>query len=103
MAAQALDDLYLAYLQNAIGTRALDLHAFDEWSQREPQVKRAQIICTTLMGPISLSLRLVDDAGVPALIDTVLIDALAKHLHLRLGWQRAMLGRSGSGCDAMAL
>src|SRR5919199_1691786 len=39
--AQGLDELYLAYLRDQIGTRALDLHALDEWSQHEAQIERA--------------------------------------------------------------
>lgn len=91
---EALDDLYLAYLQNQWMTRALDLAALDEWGVRESQIRRAGAVCTLLMGPISLALRLVDDDGRPALVDDVMVDALSKHLYLRLQWLQTMLGRS---------
>ena len=90
-AVESFDDLYLAYLKNQIGTRALELHALDEWAQREAQIRRAQLVSTVLMGPISLALRLVDDDGLPALINGTTVDALSKHLYLRLQWQHATL------------
>jgi hypothetical protein len=90
----ALDDLYVAYLQDRATTRALDLAALDEWTQREPQIKRAEVVSTILMGPISLALRLIDDEARPALMNEVLVDALAKHLHLRVQWQQQVLARS---------
>ena len=93
-AAAALDDLYLAYLRNRWETRALSLEALDDWGQREAQVRRAEVVSTVLMGPISMALRLVDDEGLPALDDEVAVDALAKHLSLRLQWQQRTLGRS---------
>lgn len=91
---KALDGLYLAYLQNQWPTRALDLAALDEWTARESQVRRAQAVSTLLMGPVSLALRLVDEAGRPALVDNVIVDALVKHLYLRLRWQHAVIGRT---------
>ncbi len=93
-ASDALDDLYLAYLQNQWMTRALDLAALDEWTIRDAQIRRASAVCTLLMGPISLALRLVDDDGRPALVDDVMVDALSKHLHLRLHWLQTTIGRS---------
>ena len=93
-AAEAISDLYLMYLQNRTATRALDLHLFDTWPQREAQVRRAQAVSTVLMGPISLALRLLDDEDRPMLTDNTVVDALAKHLYLRLQWQRATVGRS---------
>jgi hypothetical protein len=95
-AASAYDELYLAYLQDQTATRALNLGAFTEWSARELHIKRADAICTTLMGPISAALRLVDDEGVPALNDIDAVDALAKHLCLRLQWQYSMVGHTAT-------
>ena len=92
----ALDDLYLAYLQDRASTRALDLAALDGWTERAAQIKRAECVSTVLMGPISLALRLVDADGQPALGSPVLVDALGKHLYLRLQWQ--MLVRRGARC-----
>ncbi len=93
----ALDDLYLAYLQDRAATRSLDLAALDAWAQREVQVKRAECVSTLLMGPISLALRLVDDDAQPALGSRVLVDALAKHVYLRLQWQHMQV-RRGARC-----
>ncbi len=90
----SLDDLYLAYLRNDVESRALDLAALDDWNLREAQIKRAEAISTMLMGPISLALRLVDEDGTPALVDGLLIDALVKHLYLRLQWLQGVIGRS---------
>jgi hypothetical protein len=90
----ALDDLYVEYLQNRWATRALRLRALDEWSQREAQVRRADVLAPLVMGPISTALRLIDGDGVPALLDEQSVDAIAKHLHLRLCWLQAMVGRS---------
>ena len=94
VALEELDDLYVAYLRNDAATRALDLAALDEWVLREAQIKRAEAVGTLLMGPISLALRLVDEDSLPALMDRVLVDALAKHVHLRLQWQQGAVGRS---------
>lgn len=92
---QSLDELYLAYLRNRIGTRSLDLLVFEGWASREAQAKRAQAVCTMLMGPVSLALRLVDADSVPVLEDMTIVDALAKHLYLRLSWLHSRLRRDG--------
>jgi hypothetical protein len=84
----ALDDLYLAFLQDRFASRALDLAALDLWAQREPQIKRALAVSTVIMGPISAALRLADHEGQTALTNAMLVDALAKHLCLRLEWQQ---------------
>ncbi len=89
-----LDALYLAYLQDRSATRALDLAAMDEWTQREAQIKRAELVSTVIMGPISTALRLVDEDGRTALSSTTLVDALAKHLYLRLQWQQSVVART---------
>jgi hypothetical protein len=93
-ATAALDDLYLAYLENDASTRALDLAALDEWGQREARIRRAEAVSTVLMGPVSLALRLVDRKDQPALNDGVIVDALSKHLNLRLQWQETFVERS---------
>ena len=89
----ALDELYAAYLQNHWATRALSLRALADWPQRERQVKRAEVLAPLVMGPVSTALRLTDGDGVPALFDDLVVDAIAKHLHLRLGWLQATFGR----------
>ena len=92
-AVAGLDDLYLSYLQDQVGAGAVALHALAAWGSYEGQIRRAQALSTVLMGPISLSLRLIDDDGLAAMSDAVLIDALAKHLHLRLRWLQSRLER----------
>lgn len=89
----ALDDLYLAYLQNDVASRALSLVGLESWGQYQPVLKRAEALSMVVMGPISLALRLVDDSGRTALTDVVVVDALAKHLYLRLRWQQSVVGR----------
>jgi hypothetical protein len=93
-AARTYDDLYLAYLEDQTTTRAISLLAFTEWAARETPIRRADAVCTTLMGPISTAIRLVSDDGVAAINRLDALDALAKHLCLRLEWQHAMVGRS---------
>ena len=88
-----LDDLYLAYLKGPVGARAVGLQAFAAWGPYEAQIRRAQALSTVLMGPISLSLRLVDDDGLAAISDATLVDALTKHLHLRLSWLQSRIER----------
>lgn len=90
----ALDDLYLAYLEDRFDSRMLDLAALDLWSQREAQIKRAQAVSTVLMGPISAAVRLADEEGRTALTNEMLVDALAKHLCLRLEWQYDVVSRA---------
>ncbi len=90
----ALDELYLAYLQDRHATRAIDLAALDEWTEHEAQLKRADAVSAVLMGPISLSLRLADEQGRTALTNAMLVDAVVKHLYLRLRWQHAVLSRA---------
>ncbi len=90
----ALDDLYVAYLQDRWATRALSLRAIDELSQREAQIRRAEVFAPLVMGPISTALRLIDGDGIPALLEQQSVDAIAKHLHLRLSWLQAVLGRN---------
>ena len=89
----ALDELYVAYLQNRWATRALSLRALDDWPQREVQVRRAEVLAMLVMGPVSTALRLIDGDGVPALFDDLVADAIAKHLNLRLGWLQMTFGR----------
>ncbi len=95
LAIKGFDDLYLAYLEDQFATYAISLGAFTEWTARELHVKRADAVCTTIMGPISAALRLVDD-GVTALNDVTVVDALAKHICLRLQWQSAMVDRGAA-------
>lgn len=92
-AVKGYDELYLAYLEDQFATHAISLGAFTEWTARELHIKRADAVCTTMMGPISAALRLLDDDGVTALNDLAMVDALAKHLSLRLQWQSAMVNR----------
>lgn len=95
-AVKAYDELYLAYLQDQTATRAINLGAFTEWTARESHIKRADAMCTTMMGPISAALRLVDADGVPALNALDTVDALAKHICLRLEWQYSVISRSAA-------
>lgn len=90
----AIDNLFVAYLQDRWTTRALSLRALDEVPQREAQIRRAEVLAPLVMGPISTGLRLIDGDGVPALSDDKSVDAIAKHLHLRLTWLQAVLGRN---------
>jgi hypothetical protein len=89
-----MEPLYAAYLQHRWESRAVLLQALDEWPQREREVRHASALTVVLMGPISASLRLVDDDALPLLGDEVMLDALAKHLALRMEWYRMTLGRS---------
>ena len=93
-AAPALDRLYAAYLRHRWDTRALSLQALDSWARHETEIRRADAVVTVLMGPISAALRLVDDQTLPVLGDELVLDALAKHLALRMQWHQMTVGRS---------
>jgi hypothetical protein len=90
----AIDDLYVAYLQDRWTTRALTLRTLDDLPQRESQIRRAEVFAPMVMGPVSTALRLIDGDGIPAITDQASVDAIAKHLHLRLSWLQAVLGRT---------
>jgi len=93
----ALEQLYLAYLQNDLSYGALSRnHAAGlatflqklSASSSQPLAIKGQVT-----GPISWGLTVVDQDRRPVLYDDILADALAKHLRLKAAWQEQELAK----------
>jgi hypothetical protein len=91
----ALEELYLAYLENDLEFGALSpdyaaglaqLPATLAESEASPVFVRGQVT-----GPVSWGLTVVDQQRRPMLYDDVLSDALARHLRLKAAWQEREL------------
>lgn len=90
----ALEQLYLAYLENDTGygrispSYAAGLEAFlsGKVNLRSPLVIKGQVT-----GPISWGLTVLDQNRRPILYDEVLADAVGKHLRLKAAWQEEAL------------
>ncbi len=93
----ALEQLYLAYLQNDLSYGSLPpdyaagLAAFPQAvsaADSQPLAVKGQVT-----GPISWGLTVVDQNRRPILYDDILADALAKHLRLKAAWQEQELAK----------
>lgn len=91
----ALSGLYSAYLRGSGPRQSLELAAAGRLLHAEQTTfRRARALCGVLIGPVSLTLTLIDEQADPILNDSELLDALAKHLFLRHGWLSRLLERS---------
>ncbi|GAC1550340.1 MAG: hypothetical protein NVS2B7_26420 [Herpetosiphon sp.] len=87
-----IDKLYSAYLKHQIETRALELTAIEELERRETVLRPVRALSTTQWGPFSLALSLTSEEHESAVTDEIILDAIVKHLYLRLQWQAEVLG-----------
>lgn len=94
-AKEALSKLYSAYLRGSGARQAIQLAAVGRLLHAEQAAfRRARALCGLLIGPISLTLTLIDEQADPILNDGELVDAVAKHLFLRRVWLHKLLERS---------
>lgn len=91
----ALHELYVAYLRRHAASRSLELVAIRSVEEQRGLLRFAYGITTIQWGPFSLALMLVNDQHETALGDPTTVDALCKHLSLRLEWQAETLLRWG--------
>lgn len=94
-ARHGLSRLYLAYLRGASTAQNFEPAALPRLLLEQTAFRRARMLCGLIIGPISLTLTVVDEQADPILNDSELVDALAKHLFLRHVWLQKMLERSG--------
>lgn len=90
-----LDELALAYLENALSYAALGEDSgagLVELGRRPEYLVGARALKGQLLGPISLAAQLTDERQRPLLYDDTLLAALGQHLRLRAIWQEARLG-----------
>lgn len=92
----ALGGLYAAYLRGSSPTQNVTLNAMPRLLPAEQTTfRRARALCGLVIGPVSLTLTVVDEQAEPILNDAELLDALAKHLFLRRAWLHTVLQRMG--------
>jgi hypothetical protein len=91
---RSLPALDAAYLRGASDKWATDLVALPGLQQHEAMLRRCRAFCGSVIGPISLSLQLVDGEDIPLAGEAVLLSALAQHLFLRRQWLHKILKRS---------
>jgi hypothetical protein len=96
-AEQGLDRLGLAYLRDerSIGALAADQMAGLADLLRQAETRKPQALKAELLGPISLSLMLVDGQEQPLAYEPALREGLLHHLALRLGWLHEQLSAHG--------
>lgn len=85
-----IDWLSLAYLKGDTTYGALaadDASGLHELLRLQPQSVRARAIKGHVVGPMSLGVQLTDEQQRPLAYDTMLLEALAQHIHLRAIWQ----------------
>ncbi len=97
VAEQGLDRLGLAYLRDerSIGALAADQTASLADLLRQAESRKPQALKAELLGPISLSLMLVDGQEQPLAYEPALREGLLHHLALRLGWLHEQLSVHG--------
>lgn len=91
-----LSGLYAAYLRGASAAQSIELAAMPRLLPSEQtSFRRSKMLCGLTIGPISLTLTVVDAQAEPIVNDGELVDAMAKHLFLRRVWLHKMLERMG--------
>lgn len=94
-AKEALGTLYSAYLRGSGARQAIEVAAVGRLLHAEQGTfRQARALCGLLIGPVSLTLTLIDEQADPILNDDELVDALSKHLFLRRLWLHKLLERS---------
>jgi methionine synthase II (cobalamin-independent) len=89
---QALERLYIAYLQNDVDGYAVSPeYAAGLYAMLSQDGKGVVAVKGQITGPVSWGLSVADQNRRPVLYDQVLADALAKHLRLRAAWQEKIL------------
>lgn len=86
---RSLERLALAYLQRQTAVAALaaeDAAGLAEVLHMAPQQAAGSVLVSQLLGPVSLSMLLTDQASRPLAYDPALREALMQHLALRVGW-----------------
>lgn len=98
VAEQGLDRLGLAYLRDERHFGALAAEQMTSLTDllRHTEQHRPQALKAELLGPISLSLMLVDSHEQPLAYEPALREGLLHHLALRLGWLHEQLSVHGS-------
>lgn len=96
-AEQGLDRLGLAYLRDERSIGALAAEQMTSLSDllRQAESRKPQALKAELLGPISLSLMLVDSQEQPLAYEPALREGLLHHLALRLGWLHEQLSAHG--------
>jgi hypothetical protein len=96
MARNGLSALYAAYLRGTSPAQSVELAAMPRLLPSEQTgFRRTKMLCGLLIGPVSLTMTVVDEQTEPVINDAELVDALAKHLFLRRIWLQKMLERMG--------
>lgn len=96
-AEQGLDRLGLAYLRDerSVGALATEQTASLSDLLRQAESRKPQALKAELLGPVSLSLMLVDGQEQPLAYEPALREGLLHHLALRLGWIHEQLSVYG--------
>ncbi len=93
----ALEELYLAYLENDLSYGEISAPyaaALDYLIRGDIALPAVPVaIKGEITGPISWGLTIVDQNRHPILNDDVMEDAVAKHLRLKAAWQESVLSR----------
>jgi hypothetical protein len=85
-----IDWLSLAYLKGDASYAALaadDASGLHELVRLPPQSLKPRAIRGHVVGPMSLGVQLTDEQQRPLAYDSMLLEALAQHIHLRAMWQ----------------